>query len=493
MISEVAYDTVDESGASSEYIEIYNPTGSAISLTQYLVSDSAGSYFRLVEGAPVAMTAEVIMQFPSGTSIPAGGFVVVCDNANSFLGEFFGGDLAAFTGQAGAPQLFERPSTTADNTSVSNMVLQSSNNIFSLGNASASTGDGVILFRWNGSSDRVEDVDVVAWSNADQVPDKTGIAVDGPDADTTATSYAQDFGSTALGGTTTANTHSLQRRTREEFGELPSGGNGLGGHDETSEEWNGWVNAAATPGTCWMETFYPDADSDGFGAATGTKQACTFVDQPGFVTVGGDCNDGDNSIRPGGTETCDGVDQDCDGAIDDDAGPTWYRDADDDTFGDPDDARQQCTQPNGYVANAEDCNDTAAIDSPTGTEICDGRDNDCDGDQDENVMGLFFADADNDGFGREGGVQACSAPPGHVENALDCDDSRNDVHPDTREVVCRDQADNDCDEATDAEDADCEGVTDPRPTGCSCTHAAGVLPLFALVAAAVLARRVARP
>ena len=57
----------------------------------------------------------------------------------------------------------------------------------------------------------------------------------------------------------------------------------------------------------------------------------------------------------------------------------WFMDADGDGFGDPGTTMLQCGQPDGFVENSEDCDDTTAEAKPGGTELlCDGLDNDCD-------------------------------------------------------------------------------------------------------------------
>ena len=60
------------------------------------------------------------------------------------------------------------------------------------------------------------------------------------------------------------------------------------------------------------------------------------------------------------TEVCNDLDDDCDGTSDEGASdaPTWYRDADGDTFGTSATTLAQCDQPVGYVANSSDCDDT---------------------------------------------------------------------------------------------------------------------------------------
>src|SRR5436190_823879 len=90
--------------------------------------------------------------------------------------------------------------------------------------------------------------------------------------------------------------------------------------------------------------------------------------------------------KDGPTGPADGKDNDCDSKTDEpDAydAKTWYADRDGDNFGAKLASTRSCNQPNGYVADATDCNDTAASAHPGGTEVCDGRDNDCNGKADE--------------------------------------------------------------------------------------------------------------
>jgi hypothetical protein len=68
--------------------------------------------------------------------------------------------------------------------------------------------------------------------------------------------------------------------------------------------------------------------------AAGGNGAVFACDQPaGFVGAGGDCDDAASSISPEGVELCNGVDDDCDTVLDEEAGPLWYPDADGDGFG----------------------------------------------------------------------------------------------------------------------------------------------------------------
>ncbi len=158
----------------------------------------------------------------------------------------------------------------------------------------------------------------------------------------------------------------------------------------------------------------PDADGDGY-----LDDACG----------GADCDDTDADVNPAAIEMCDGVDNDCDGTVDEDDAPdapTWYEDADGDGFGHADEAIQACDQPDGYVDNVLDCDDGDANQYPGADEVCNGEDDDCDGDVDEDDAvdaPTWYADQDGDGFGDPAlPTVDCAQPADHVSNDLDCDD-----------------------------------------------------------------------
>jgi hypothetical protein len=69
------------------------------------------------------------------------------------------------------------------------------------------------------------------------------------------------------------------------------------------------------------------------------------------------------------------------------ASPTdWHADADGDGYGDPTSTTLACVVPSGYVEDDEDCDDTDAASYPDAEEVCDGADNDCDGDVDNDWL-----------------------------------------------------------------------------------------------------------
>lgn len=131
-------------------------------------------------------------------------------------------------------------------------------------------------------------------------------------------------------------------------------------------------------------TYYLDSDGDGFG--TTPAGFCSSTAPSGYAAADGDCNDGDAAVNPGATEVCDGIDNNCDGNIDEGLiFTTYYLDADGDLYGDPASTISTCDGvPAGYVTDNTDCNDSEFLANPGLVEIpFDTIDNDCDGEIDE--------------------------------------------------------------------------------------------------------------
>ncbi|MFN7147036.1 MAG: putative metal-binding motif-containing protein, partial [Myxococcota bacterium] len=202
--------------------------------------------------------------------------------------------------------------------------------------------------------------------------------------------------------------------------------------------------------------WFRDADGDGHGDAADTLSACGAP--AGYVATADDCDDTRASVRPGAVETCDEVDQDCDGTADEDAADvaTFHLDLDGDGYGDPVVSAVTCERPDGYVVDATDCDDAAAAAFPGADETCDDLDNDCDGGIDEADAldaDTWYADADLDGFGdADVGETACAAPAGFVADASDCDDALAGVFPGAAETC--DAIDQDCDAVVDEDATD---------------------------------------
>ncbi len=185
--------------------------------------------------------------------------------------------------------------------------------------------------------------------------------------------------------------------------------------------------------------WYPDADLDGYGDGLYGEASCDPID--GSVLAVGDCDDSDAAVSPDGTEVCGGVDEDCDGLLDDgdpsvDLGTatTWYPDADGDGFGDDAGAVSACLPPAGFVAVGGDCLDSDATRTPEDADMdgistcagdcndaspivrpgavdasCDGIDANCDG-SDPGFRYPCYRDTDGDGWGVMPSVKtACRA------------------------------------------------------------------------------------
>ena len=138
--------------------------------------------------------------------------------------------------------------------------------------------------------------------------------------------------------------------------------------------------------------WYRDFDSDLFGDPNTTLESCTQPD--GYVSTAGDCYDTQASVNPAAVETCDGVDTNCSGDENDAIDQSiWYVDSDGDGYGDETTTLENCTQPSGYVDNADDCNDLEPFAWTGAIDYCDGIDNDCSGDEAGCIDSDFFLDS----------------------------------------------------------------------------------------------------
>jgi large repetitive protein len=202
---------------------------------------------------------------------------------------------------------------------------------------------------------------------------------------------------------------------------------------------------------------YYDFDGDGFGNNQfGQVSGC---DGGYIVTNDDDCNDYYAVVNPDGTEVCDGMDNDCNGTIDEGFSSTlYYDDYDNDGYGDPNYPTLVCEGDSviigwGYwatVSNDDDCNDFDGAVNPDETEVCDGVDNNCDNAVDEGFNPtIYYYDYDEDGFGNPNYTYSDCAGNGPLYPNLilvagDCNDYSAVTNPDQMEV-CNDFEDNDCD------------------------------------------------
>jgi hypothetical protein len=185
--------------------------------------------------------------------------------------------------------------------------------------------------------------------------------------------------------------------------------------------------------------FFVDEDGDGHGDPGASLLACGAAE--GLSERGDDCDDTDALRSPSAGERCDGVDNDCDGVVDEsdaEGAQDWYLDEDGDGHGLSTQSTRSCEAPSGWVAVGGDCDDTSAEVHPGAEERCGGGDENCDGEVDEATALdalLWHADADGDGYGDAAvTVWACTLPAGHVADATDCDDTDAATSPGALEV-----------------------------------------------------------
>ena len=219
--------------------------------------------------------------------------------------------------------------------------------------------------------------------------------------------------------------------------------------DQVDNDCDGAIDGDTAAGKL---TFFADTDGDTFGDAANPVEACDLPE--GYVIDDSDCDDKSADNSPVGIELCDGADNDCNGAVDDDAadGEIWHADFDGDGFGNGDFDISWCGNPEGYVKDTSDCNDQRADVFPGQVESCNGIDDDCDGRIDPNTsvgVGTWFADDDGDGFADDAAkaITQCIQPTGSVLVKGDCADDDGAAYPGA-------------DESCDGSDNDCDGIVD---------------------------------
>jgi predicted extracellular nuclease len=261
-----------------EFIEIYNPTASSIVLSDVYLTDATfagGStyYYNIVTGANAGGGGfgDFHARFPDGASIAPGEFqTIAMAGSDDFFAEY-GFDPTYELYEDGAPD------------AVPDMREALPGSINGQGGLS-NGGEVVVLYTWDGASDLVQDIDYAVWGDKVEAVDKTGISVDGPDGDAVATAYLADT-AIAIQDVVAPGGHgsgdSFQRVDFNEGTETQTGGNGLTGSDETSENLSvTWKLAAATPGgppaADWVineihaDPDFPDGDANGDGTRDST-------------------------------------------------------------------------------------------------------------------------------------------------------------------------------------------------------------------------------
>ena len=208
--------------------------------------------------------------------------------------------------------------------------------------------------------------------------------------------------------------------------------------------------ASAVDAGAW----YADADGDGFGNASFVRLSCARPE--GWAASPNDCDDTRADVHPGALEFCDGVDTNCNEALDDVATvTTWFEDLDGDGFGGGDDVESACAPGPNWVSNESDCDDSDPTSYPGALEWCDQADNDCNTVVDDHPVDPvpLYTDADGDGFGQwDDFIFACTETSTTSYDAGDCDDDASSVFPGATETC-------------DGVDEDCDGVVDDGVAG----------------------------
>ena len=130
---------------------------------------------------------------------------------------------------------------------------------------------------------------------------------------------------------------------------------------------------------------YLDKDEDHYGVDGEVQCLCAGAD--GWAPEAGDCNDYKPTVNPGADESCDSIDNDCDGATDEvdavDCHP-FFLDQDGDGYGVTEKVKCLCGPTGVFLAaKPNDCNDTDFLVHPDAPEICNGADDNCNGTKDE--------------------------------------------------------------------------------------------------------------
>jgi len=193
------------------------------------------------------------------------------------------------------------------------------------------------------------------------------------------------------------------------------------------------------------------------GCSNGTFQDCTGAVVPS-------------------SEACNNKDDDCDGTVDEENASgciTYFKDVDDDNFGVTGDTKCLCKPAGHYTATkGKDCADNDFTVNPDATEACNGKDDDCDNQIDEeNALNCttYYKDVDNDGYGLTSDKKClCSkSDPYDTIKKDDCNDAVDTTYPGAKELC--NAVDDDCDNGKIG-----GGVDEDYPLGDACDGAGDV-------------------
>ncbi|MFO7652353.1 MAG: lamin tail domain-containing protein [Candidatus Krumholzibacteriia bacterium] len=231
--AKLLFSEVSVLGNQQEYVEIYNPNSFPVDMSDYYLTDAnhTGStsnyYWRITEGNPTQATVgggayyDFHARFPDGFTIPAGATIVVSvPGADAFFGHFgFLPSLELYDAgglSAQVPDMREIFPGSIDGETMPTFT---------------NTGEGVVLYHWDGESPLVTDIDVFFWGTSTEYRfSKNGVTVRGATYQPETTVPNQEpFAQAASFG------NAYTRVDFTEGDQISSGSNGVDGRDELSE------------------------------------------------------------------------------------------------------------------------------------------------------------------------------------------------------------------------------------------------------------------
>ncbi len=272
----------------AEFIEIFNPTSDLVDLSNYYLTDyrysgsANANYWHFPDvRIPLAPDPEFpndfLARFPAGSVIAPGQSILIALHDDAEFTAYWSSGLTAVVPDF---ELFQDGSADG----VPGMVDPGpapNGEAYIQSAAGLSNGrELIVLFYWDGESDLLQDVDIVQWSDlgpdySTLSPNKTNVWVDGPDAGTDSTQYLPDTepqGQSVASDVYGAHDYGLtvSRINFQEGDEVDVNGNGITGHDETSEDYS----------VTWRKDTVPTPGSPGeFGPPTLLAAASTAVDE----------------------------------------------------------------------------------------------------------------------------------------------------------------------------------------------------------------------
>ncbi len=193
-----------------------------MALEDVYLADFPG-YHLVTTGAHAPATSDFVVHFPTGSSIAAGGYVVVGLHSSAEFNGIYGFD----------------PDFDFDDEDVAGPAMEGT-----IGSIASLTNDAemVMLFYWDGMSDLVSDIDYLVFGDLSSTVDKTGLSSGGSAylPDTAAGSQNPAIDPNSAG-------ESLTRCNYGEPGQVNTGGNGVTGSDETSESFASSFSITTNP------------------------------------------------------------------------------------------------------------------------------------------------------------------------------------------------------------------------------------------------------